>query len=103
LYFDGDGRADFVTLDSTGQKPVLTINTPSNLGKDFNTFDTPVDLPNTPAAPYTIGAPRPAYNHTALDTVSSSLWKLDGSINEYFQRGGGPRTPAIDLGWIAIG
>jgi IstB-like ATP binding protein len=49
-------------------------------------------------------------HHAVVIQIEGSSYRLrrasinsDGSINEYFQRGGGPRTPAIDLGWIAIG
>ena len=74
--FDGDGRADFVTLDNTGQKPVLAINTPSNLGNDFSTFGAPVSLPNTPAAPYTIGAPDLAFGLPVLESIDNTYQQV---------------------------
>jgi RHS repeat-associated protein len=74
--FDGDGRADFVTLDSTGQKPKLSINRPSSLGNDFSTFDAPVDLPNDPAAPYTIGAPDLAFGLPVLEAIDNTYQQV---------------------------
>jgi len=74
--FDGDGRADFVTLDFTGQKPVLAVNMASTLGNDFSTFDTRVDLPNTPAAPYTIGAPDLAFGLPVVESIDNTYQQV---------------------------
>jgi hypothetical protein len=59
--FDGDGRSDFVSLNTSGTNPVLAINRPSSLGDDSSMLLSPVNLPNSPAAPYSIGAPDQVY------------------------------------------
>jgi RHS repeat-associated protein len=74
--FDGDGRADFVTLDSTGQKPLLMINTPSNLGNDYSTFLSQTILPNAPAAPYNLGAPDFSFNLPVLEGIDNTYQQV---------------------------
>jgi RHS repeat-associated protein len=74
--FDGDGRADFVTLDSNGTNPILAINQPSSAGNDFSTLTTPVNLPNSVAAPYTIGAPDLALNLPVVPSVDNTYQQV---------------------------
>jgi RHS repeat-associated protein len=97
--FDGDGRVDFLTLDSTGQKPLLAINTASSLGNDFSTFGAPVALPNTPAAPYTIGAPDLAFGLPVVESIDNVYqqvidWNGDGRPDIVIATEG--RNPAGD-------
>ena len=74
--FDGDGRADFFTLDSTAQKPVLAINKPSDAGNDFSTLFTRVDLPNDPAAPYNLGAPDLAVGLPVAELIDNTYQQV---------------------------
>ena len=74
--FDGDGRADFVTLNGGATNPVLAINRPSSLGNDFSTLDTPVNLPNAPTAPYSLGAPDFHFNLPVVAAIDNTYQQV---------------------------
>jgi hypothetical protein len=71
LDLNGDGRADFVTLNANGTNPILAINRPSSAGNDYSTLDVPVNLPNAPAAPYNLGTPDLAFNLPIVATIDN--------------------------------
>jgi YD repeat-containing protein len=73
---NGDGRADFVTLNANGTNPVLAINRPSSDGNDYSTLDVPVNLPNAPAAPYNIGAPDLAFNLPIVAGIDNTYQQI---------------------------
>jgi RHS repeat-associated protein len=74
--FDGDGRADFVTLNASRTNPLLAINRPSSLGNDFSTLDVPVNLSNTPAAPYNLGAPDLRFNLPVVAAIDNTYQQV---------------------------
>jgi RHS repeat-associated protein len=73
---NGDGRMDFVTLDSASAVPVLAVNRPSALGNDFSTLPAQVDLPNEPAAPYNLGAPDLSFGLPVVAAIDNTFQQL---------------------------
>jgi RHS repeat-associated protein len=74
--FNGDGRADFLTLDQSAQQPILAINRPSTAGDDASTFPARVTLPNSPAAPYTLGAPDLSFGLPVLQSLDNTYQQI---------------------------
>jgi RHS repeat-associated protein len=73
---NGDGRADFLTLNAQGKKPLLAINRPSALGNDFSTFPSELPLPNTPAAPYNLGTPDLSFGLPVVAAIDNTYQQL---------------------------
>ncbi|MGY4366832.1 hypothetical protein ACVW1A_002897 [Bradyrhizobium sp. LB1.3] len=74
--FNGDGRSDFLTLNASGNNPVLAINRPSPAGNDYSTLQSPVNLPNAPAAPYNIGTPDLGFNLPVVPTLNNTYQQV---------------------------
>jgi RHS repeat-associated protein len=68
---NGDGRADFVSLNAAGSHPVVAINRPSSLGTDFSLLDPPADFSNDPGAPYNLGAPDLSLNLPVVASIEN--------------------------------
>jgi RHS repeat-associated protein len=73
---NGDGRADFVTLNANSTNPIIAVNRPSSLGNDYSTLDTPVALPNSPAAPYNLGTPDLAFNLPVVAAIDNTYQQV---------------------------
>ena len=73
---NGDGRADFVSLNSAGNAPVLAINRPSGLGNDYSTLPATVTLPNAPVAPYNLGTPDLSFNLPVVAPIDNTYQEV---------------------------
>jgi RHS repeat-associated protein len=99
--FNGDGRADFYTLNAAAQAPVLSINQASSQGNDFSTFPTSTTLPNSPAAPYNLGAPDLAVGLPIAETIDNTYQQVidfngDGRPDILVATGGRNPTGEVD-------
>jgi RHS repeat-associated protein len=72
----GDGRADFLTLNSTSAKPILAINRPSALGNDFSTLPAEVGLSGAATALYNLGTPDLSFNLPVVATIDNTFQQV---------------------------